>query len=77
MLTINISSSYKISSITVNTSQNPSVLSINGATSVSGSPSVSFEVGVSSVTILNTSSATSGTENQLRITSIVITYVPN
>jgi uncharacterized repeat protein (TIGR02543 family) len=73
MLTVNIGSGYVIRSITVNTSQNPTILSINNATSVAGSPTVNFNDGTSFVTIKNTSTST-GTSAQLRITSIIITY---
>lgn len=76
-ITISLVGNYKIISIKVNTSQNPTILSVNGAASVAGSPKVDFIDGVTTVTIKNTSSATSGSSNQLRITDLIIEYSPS
>src|SRR5690554_5749113 len=63
-----------ISKITIQTSQNPTILSINGSEPVSNSPTVMFEDGIEYISIKNVSTETSGSGNQLRITGIEVTY---
>ena len=73
-LNISVSTGFVITSIEVKTSQNPSILSINGSGGISGSPKQLID-NLSQVTLKNIATGT-GTSNQVRITEIVITYIP-